>query len=323
MTKTIKLCISIAALSFMVPPLSAQVAPPKRESRFHHLFSRHREADNLQQRFSDIKCALVLIRADNRLGTGFYINGNGDVATASHVLGLRSFSRGQQSQVIVSLQMPLMFFLTNSDGKEIQVPPMNIDFNPDAWLSDVALLRTGQKTNCWLREADDRMSKPGEHLIAMGFPGLSFGSLTIYTGIMSARLTASLPTALLDTGEPVIPPNTFVRVQMPISTGLSGAPVVDDENRVIAILTNAGGWTQDLDNLISLWRMKAFDQPPQPQPQPQQPGQHMVTLNSFSLTAELADLIHEYASPGYGDAVPLRYLRKQPQQIPTSSAPAH
>ena len=154
----------------------------------------------------------------------------------------------------------------------------------------------------------------------MGFPGLSFQALTIYTGIMSARLPQNLPTIILNTGEAVKPPNDFIRVQMPISTGLSGAPIIDDENRAIGVLTNAGGWTGDLDKLMLAFRLGAIPNP-QPTPDPNQPPNTLsFNLNPIPLVAQLAGLFHDYASPGYGDAVSLRYLRRPPQQnLPLAS----
>jgi hypothetical protein len=110
---------------------------------------------------------------------------------------------------------------------------------------------------------------------------------------------------------------------MPISAGLSGAPVIDDENRAVAIVTNAGGWTQDLDHLLLAFHSGAFEAP-QPPPNPQQPPNSITfSLNSMALTAELAGLFHDFASPGYGDAVPLRYLKKPPQHNQPSSSPVH
>jgi S1-C subfamily serine protease len=316
---------SVLAVLMLLCSSVAQVAPPKHESRWHHILTSHREPENLEQRFTDIKCALVLIEAGPKAGTGFYISGDGDLVTASHVIGERAFSRNADKSVNVSMTIPSTIGITNSKGERSEIPSTAVEQNPDAWLADVALIRTGKRTSCWLREVDDRQSQTGEHLVTIGFPGLSFKTLTLYTGIMSARLTTNLPTVIVG-GEAVPPTNEFIRVQMPISTGLSGAPVIDDENRVLAVVTLAGGWSQDLENLTALLKMGILAQlqgaapvPTQPQP----PNTITITLNPLVETAELAGLFHDYASPGYGDAVPLRYLRKQPQQNPPSASPAH
>jgi S1-C subfamily serine protease len=302
---------------------AAQVGSPKHESRWNHLFSVHRDTDNLQQRFDDLKCALVLIEAGQKLGTGFYTSSDGDIATASHVMGERSFSRNSTNGINVSIAVPAVFFVTNSKGERIELSGRTIEENPDAWVADVARIKTGKPTTCWLREADALQSHPGEHLIAMGFPGLSFKALTVYTGIVSARLTTNLPTVILNTGEAVQTSTEFIRVQMPISTGLSGGPIIDDENRAVAVLTNAGGWTQDLDHLMMAFHGGAFETPPPP-PNPNQPPNTVsFNLNSMALTAELAGLFHDFASPGYGDAVPLRYLRKPQQQNQPPASPGH
>src|SRR5467141_3050483 len=86
-------CFALCAFS--------QVPKPKHESRLRHLFGSHTDTDNLQQRFQSLKCALVLIEAGPRLGTGFYVSADGDVVTASHVLGDRSFTRNVNGGVNV------------------------------------------------------------------------------------------------------------------------------------------------------------------------------------------------------------------------------
>jgi CBS domain-containing protein len=245
------------------------------------------------------------------------------MVTASHVLGARKFSLNPNGTVNVEFQTPTVLHITDCNGVRSEISINGLENNPDAWLSDVAKIRTGNHTKFWLRDFDDRKSRPGEHLIAMGFPGLSFKALTIYTGILSARLTTTLPTVILDTGQTVTPPTEFLRVQMPISTGLSGAPIIDDENRVIGIVTNAGGWTRDLENLMLAFHGGAFPaQPPQP-PATQEPNTISFSFNSMAVLAELAGLFHDYASPGYGDAVPLRYLKKPPQQNQPSASHDH
>jgi len=314
---------SLVMLVALASLARAQVAPPKYESRWHHILGRHRDANNLDRRFNDIKCALVLIEAGQKLGTGFYISPDGDIATASHVVADRTFDRTPDGRISVNMIVPTVMWLTNSKGERIQIPATSIEKNPDAWIADVARIRTGTNTACWLQESDDRKSHPGQTLISMGFPGLSFKALTLYVGIMSAHLTTNLPTVVLTTGEAVTTTTEFIRVQMPISTGLSGAPIIDEENRAVAVVTSAGGWTHDLDNLMMAFHGGAFQTPP-PIPNPQQPPNTVTfTLNPMAVTAELAALFHDYASPGYGDAVPLRYLRKPQQQNPPSALRDH
>lgn len=311
-------------ISVIIPLLAistfAQVAAPKRRSWLRRAFDPGKLADDLSGRFNQLKCALVLIEAGPRMGTGFYISADGDVATASHVLGDRRFSANATKGVNVNFAVANPVFITNSDGLRIPVPAAAVEFNPDAWIADVARIKTGRPTSCWLTQANDLLASPGEHLITMGFPGLSFENLTLYTGIMSARLKTNLPTIVLDTGQAVTPSNDFIRVQMPISTGLSGAPVIDDQNRALAIVTNAGGWTRDLDNLMLAFRAGAFNVP-QPTPNPSLPPNTVsFALNPMGVTAELAGLFHDFASPGYGDAVPLRYLQKPQQQNQPSAS---
>jgi S1-C subfamily serine protease len=249
---------------------TAQVAPPKRHA-------------NLEQRFNELKSALVLIDRGTALGTGFYVSSDGDVATASHVIGDRTFSRNAEGKIVVKISVPTIFTMTNSKGEKLSVSGQGLEQNPDAWLADVARIKTGSHPDCWLQEVDDRQALPGHNVITIGFPGLSFQALTIYAGIMSARLTTNLPTVILDTGEALPPSNEFIRVQMPISAGLSGAPILDDNNRVFAIVTNAGGWTQDLDNLMMAFRGGAFQVPP-PAPNPlQAQNTRTFTINSVLL----------------------------------------
>jgi S1-C subfamily serine protease len=287
---------------------ASQVAPPKRESNSAHV--KHSRAENYSQRFNNLKCALVLIRTPTEYGTGFFVSPDGDIATASHVLGQRTFYSGPDGHMKADLTMPTSFTVVDQQGSSHEVPASNVEKNGDAWGADVALLKSGIRSGCWLAVADDSSVVQGEHLITLGFPGLASGSLSIYIGIMSARLKLDSIIGVTKTGEPVKPQNDFIRVQMPISPGLSGAPVIDDDNHVIAIVSAAGFSTAGIDLLIQLNHLKAFEQPPAQGAPPPPPGQRQVSLNPFSLLAEFAENLRNFASPGYGDAVPMRYLKK-------------
>ena len=289
-----------------------QIAPPKHEGRLHHLFAPHNDFDNLEQRFNNLRCALVIIRRPGGYGTGFFISADGDIATASHVLGDRVFASQDDGKMIVTLNLPASFTVVDWRDKLTEVAAARIEKNGDAWGADVAVLKSGIQTSCWMATASDASVGQGEHVITMGFPGLASGSLSIYTGIMSAKLKLHLIIGATNTGQPARPENDFIPVQMPISPGLSGAPVIDDRNRAIGIVTQAGASTQDIDLLIRLYHANAFPEAPPVVIPGAQLGQQQVTvnLNVFSILAQLAENLRNYDSPGYGDAVPMRYLRK-------------
>ena len=140
----------------------------------------------------------------------------------------------------------------------------------------------------------------------LGFPGLAFGSLTIYSGIVSARLKSDLPIGFSMQGAPVKPQNDFLRVQMPLSPGLSGAAVLDDDNRVIAVVSSAGASTAILNSLIQTASIQeSFFRPGQ-----------QNNVDWPLAVGELARTLRDYASPGYGDSVPVSYLKKT--QTPTA-----
>jgi len=314
--------LALITVAFLCCLATGQVAPPKHESNFAHV--KHSRAENYRQRFEAIKCALILIRTPTGVGTGVFISPDGDIATASHVLGDRTFKSDPDGSIEAGINMPPTFTITDCHGTATDVLSTNVEKNGDTWGTDLAVLRSGVHTNCWLLMDPTAVTDPGEPLITMGFPGLAWGSLSIYTGIVSvASIKLDLIIGFTDTRQPVKPKNEFIQVQMPISTGLSGSPIINDENRIIGIVTMAGASTTDIDLLIQLHHLNAFAVPQSMGVQPPPPGQQQVTLNVFSLLAELAESLKAFASPGYGDAVPIRYLKREPPHNQQPASPDH
>src|ERR1700722_2817316 len=84
--------LPLLALVILLHLAVAQVAPPKHESGAEHV--KRSRAQNYTQRFEAASCAIVeIVRGVENVGasygTGFYISPNGDIATASHVVGDR------------------------------------------------------------------------------------------------------------------------------------------------------------------------------------------------------------------------------------------
>jgi hypothetical protein len=124
--------------------------------------------------------------------------------------------------------------------------------------------------------------------------------------VSATKLTNQLPVGRTEiTQKAVSASNTYIRIQMPISGGLSGAPVIDDENKAIAVVDAAGLWDDALDRLIDLLDTNQLG-PPLFQP----PMAQKDTLNMNWAVGTLAKSFHQYSSPGYGDSVPLSYLKK-------------
>jgi S1-C subfamily serine protease len=308
-----KLRIGTLIAIVVSPVLLAQVPAPKHES-WVRLFAHRHDSDNLERRSISLGCALVLITAGDKTGSGFYISPDGDVATAAHVIGDEVIAEMPDGQLLISITSPAKISVKNSDGNSTVYSTNKIlQNNPAAWFADVARLRTGKKVSCWLSTAGDGDVRIGQHVLALGFPGLAFGSLSMYSGVVSGRLRTALPTGKTLQGHLVTSNVEFVRVQMPISPGLSGAPVVDDENRAIGVVTSAGVWSQDLDFLLQRERLRESQHLPSPNGSPDLP----------TLLGELAEMFHDYGSPGYGDAVPMRYLKTGPGADQPGATHAH
>src|SRR5579872_4830641 len=312
------LCVGIVMDSLC----SAQVPPPKHESNFAHV--KQSRAENYSQRFDAIKCALVLIGRSGGVGTGVFISPEGDVATASHVLGDRTFKTTSDGTFEAGINMPESFTVTDCHGKTTSVSSRKVEVNGDAWEADLAVFQSGVTTHEWLRLSSVSGIRPGAPLITMGFPGLAWGSLSIYAGIAATDDKVKLDVIVgvtSDTHQGVKPTNDFVQIQMPISPGLSGSPIIDTENQIVGIVTQAGSSTPMVDLLIQLNHLNAFGVQ-QPQVASPIPGQQQVNLNAFSILAEFAEHLRNFASPGYGDAVPIRYLKRGSQQRQQPALPS-
>jgi len=284
--------------------VGAQNAPRVTNHRSkHHVAPPSLDHENLEQRYQDLSCALLSIQSGNSAGTGFYINGEGDAVTASHVVGNRQFTIDATGDT--EIDFPALtgsFVFRDQQGVYTKTVAETFDRNANNWAYDLALLHTGRKTDCWLKLGQDLAAKPGEHLITLGFPSLAFGSLTMYTGILSAKLRPTIPIAWTVKQQPIQAPNEFLRVQMPISPGISGSPVIDDENKVIGVITTAGMLPNDVLSLLQFQAIR--DQ------QAAIAGNPGNQADILSILAHSVQTNRAFASPCYGDAVPIHYLQR-------------
>ena len=116
-----QILVTIVAVCCLTQVALGQIAPPKHK-------------DDLEQRFDDLKCALVLIKTATEFGTGFFISRDGDIATASHVLGNRTFESRDNGTIQADLEMPESFTVVDGQNKSTEVPSTMVEKNGDAWV---------------------------------------------------------------------------------------------------------------------------------------------------------------------------------------------
>ena len=138
-------------------------------------------------------------------GSGIVIDTLGHVLTASHVIANCPDIRVTSTAGTT----PVGATLVASDVK-----------------LDLALLRTGERTRAYARFRDSRTLRPGEPLVATGFPlgGLVSPEMAVTTGSLTAMSGLQ--------GNP----NLF-QFSAPVQPGNSGGPVLDSSGRVAGVAT--------------------------------------------------------------------------------------
>jgi hypothetical protein len=163
--------------------------------------------------------------------------------------------------------------------------------------ADLALLKTGIKTSCFIPLGNSETLQVGTPVIAIGYPSLT-PSAALYEGFVSSRYKhLPIPVGFVGS-KPVYPQYEVIRIQMPITPGTSGSPVIDDGNRVVGVVSEVPViWTNDLSELVGAMAKQRSS---------------TVMLSGFDtnlLLAKLAWIVHDFESPGAGLAVPVSYLK--------------
>src|SRR5262249_39817483 len=153
-----------------------------------------------------------------------------------HVLVGAEYSQSPQGAILLRLNPKPDIKLKTSDAKtsDIQLHLSQPDI--DRASADVAMFDSGIKAPCHLEVADSDKTQIGEHLLAIGYPSLSPAPV-LYEGFLSAK-HQHLPIPIGHVGSnSIFPTYQVMRVQMPITPGASGSPLIDDSNRAIGIIS--------------------------------------------------------------------------------------
>jgi S1-C subfamily serine protease len=255
----------------------------------------------LDERYSQLSCAVVQIASMEGAGTGFFVSRSGDVVTAGHVALNQTFSETPTGQIANRIEYKPGLRVRQSGNRTTALPslPRLTEDDTARALSDLVILRTGIETPCFLKLGKHPKDlEIGQHLIAMGYPESEpeAADSALYEGFVSARYRhLAIPIAVVN-GQPIYPNYDVVRIQMPITPGVSGGPVLADDNDVIGVVTeNPTIWFNDLNSLIAYGQQTngGFNAPVSDLPK---------------LVSKLAWVTHEFLSSGAGLAVPVSYL---------------
>jgi len=143
------------------------------------------------------------------LGSGFFINKDGEIATNHHVLekGVKAIIKTSQGK----------------EGKILEI----IKDDPNI---DILVAKTTLKNVRPIPLGDSDSAVVGEDIIAIGNPeGLE---RTVSKGIISGMRVIDLPA--IGSFTPII---NIIQITAPISPGSSGGPILDSKGKVIAIAT--------------------------------------------------------------------------------------
>jgi serine protease Do len=174
--------------------------------------------------------AVVTMRTDESLGTGFVVRADGWIATNFHVV-----VGGPRVKV------------TLRDGRELDVVEvLNASIN-----HDLVLVRVEAKELPTLKLGDSDAMHPGDSVVAIGNPmGLED---TVSNGLVSGRRKD-------DSGV------EFLQVSAPISPGSSGGPIINDRGEVIGIAEQVLVQGQNLNFAVPIRYLLPLMQKPEPIP---------------------------------------------------------
>ena len=264
-------------------------------------FSPGAMSSTLVDRYEKLSCAVVKIKLPGSTGTGAFINKEGDVLTAAHVILYRQFARvGTTFQPLFFVRPGAEYF--RADGTHDVFPPITLaQRDIDNGTLDLAIVPTGKKTDCFIPIGESDGLKIGTHFISIGFPG-SVQSSVLYEGFLSATQSQAhaLGPIIGEPGQVATNNYDVLRVQMPITPGASGSPLIDDNDKIAGVVTEVP--VAELSDITSLIQIYA---------EGKATGAIIVSgFDTNKILAELAFLVTQFESPGSGYAVPIHYLKQ-------------
>ena len=159
------------------------------------------EQRQLTDRYARLSCAVVLVQSEKEFGTGFFIDGDGTLATAAHVIFDKTWTR-QGDQPVLSLTRKQKLRIVMKDGTihPFTVDGDNAQAKHDAGFDLAEVKIPDLPPTCYIRPNTDASLPPiGTHVIMIGYPGYSLGAQILYEGFISGIFPAGgTPVGFID-----------------------------------------------------------------------------------------------------------------------------
>jgi S1-C subfamily serine protease len=217
------------------------------------------------------------------------------MVTAAHVVSTKKFKM-VQNQLAFDVVVDRQIFLTPNGQTKVPLDYTTVDVDLRESSTDLAFIHTHTNPPCWIPLGNSATTETGDHLLSIGFPGFDNGNPILYEGFLSGRFKhPPIPSAQFN-GQLVIPQYEVLKVQMPITSGASGSPVIDDSGHAIGVISEAPMiWTEELESITHAAGSSS--------------GVRISGFDAVKILGQLAIVVREFETTGSGYAVPVSDLK--------------
>lgn len=174
-------------------------------------------------------------------GTGFFINGEGVILTASHVL--RTVQRPEAEGIA-----GISFKGLSSEVTDFFAPIVDFEYAPEPF--DIAIIRIQSQSFSWFEIREERDSTLWKDAATLGYPNNALSIICDYFRINLRALKGYIQREVNDNEIPILGAHPkLYEISIPLSSGMSGAPLFTcDDNRQQLIGVCIGSYDSEMYN---------------------------------------------------------------------------